>query len=48
VVFADMGAVEGTLRTAAGQPVHGTVTIEVPGVQAKTAGGRRHRPLSIG
>ena len=36
VVFADLGAVEGTLRTAAGQPVHGTVTIDVPGGFTRT------------
>ncbi len=36
VVLADLGAVEGTLRTAAGQPVHGTVTIDVPGGFTRT------------
>jgi len=36
VVFADLGAIEGTLRTAAGQPVGGTVTVAVPGVFTRT------------
>ena len=37
VIFADLGAVEGTLRTAAGQPVQGTVAIDVPGGFTRTA-----------
>ena len=37
VVFKDLGTVEGTLRTAAGQPVRGTVAIAVPGGFTRTA-----------
>jgi Carboxypeptidase regulatory-like domain len=36
LAFGDLGVVQGTLRTAAGQPIGGTVTIAAPGVFTRT------------